>query len=130
MPERGMLPIPEKLAKQDVHDMLRISDARMSGTNHGASILHVSPAAYIGGPLALVKTGDTMSIDITARSITLNVSDAELVSRKSALKPPPPRFERGYGWMFAQHIGQADEGCDFDFLRTDFGSPTGEPAIF
>ncbi len=130
MPEWGMLPIPKTLVKQGIRDMLRISDARMSGTSYGACILHVSPEAYIGGPLALVKTGDTISVDVPARSITLNVSDAELAQRRAALVPPPPRFERGYGWMFAQHIGQADEGCDFDFLRTDFGAAAGEPAIF
>ncbi len=130
MPEWGMLPIPKKLVKQGVRDMLRISDARMSGTSYGACILHVSPEAYIGGPLALVKTGDVISVDVAARSITLEVADAELQRRKSSLTPPPARFERGYGWLFAQHIGQADEGCDFDFLRTDFGGPTGEPAIF
>ena len=130
MPEWGMLPIPKKLVKQGVRDMLRISDARMSGTSYGACILHVSPESYVGGPLALVETGDIISVDVPARSITLEVAEEELQRRKAALKPPPARFERGYGWMFAQHIGQADEGCDFDFLRTDFGGPTGEPAIF
>ena len=130
MPEWGMLPIPKKLVKQGVRDMLRISDARMSGTSYGACILHVSPESYVGGPLALVQTGDIIAVDVPARTITLQVGDEELQRRKSALKPPPPRFERGYGWVFAQHIGQADEGCDFDFLQTDFGGPTGEPAIF
>jgi dihydroxy-acid dehydratase len=130
MPEWGMLPIPKKLVKQGVRDMLRISDARMSGTSYGACILHVSPESYVGGPLALVQTGDVISVDVDARSIHLDVSDAELQRRRSHLRPPPPRFERGYGFMFAQHIGQADEGCDFDFLRSDFGGPTGEPAIF
>ena len=130
MPEWGMLPIPKKLVKQGVRDMLRISDARMSGTSYGACILHVSPESYVGGPLALVQTGDIIAVDVPARTITLQVAEDELQRRKSALKPPPPRFERGYGWVFAQHIGQADEGCDFDFLRTDFGGPTGEPAIF
>jgi dihydroxy-acid dehydratase len=130
MPEWGMLPIPKKLVKQGVRDMLRISDARMSGTSYGACILHVSPEAYVGGPLALVRTGDIISVDVAARSITLEVDKAELQHRRSHWKPPAPRFERGYGFMFAQHIGQADEGCDFDFLRTDFGVPTGEPAIF
>jgi dihydroxy-acid dehydratase len=130
MPEWGMLPIPKKLVRQGVRDMLRISDARMSGTSYGACILHVSPEAYVGGPLALVKTGDTISVDVPARSITLNVADAELATRRAELQPPPPRFERGYGWMFSRHIGQADEGCDFDFLKSDFGGPTGEPAIF
>jgi dihydroxy-acid dehydratase len=130
MPEWGMLPIPKKLVKQGVRDMLRISDARMSGTSYGACILHVSPESFVGGPLALVQTGDMISVDVPARSITLDVSEAELAIRRSALKPPQPRFERGYGWMFAQHIGQAHEGCDFDFLQTEFGDPTGEPAIF
>ncbi len=130
MPEWGMLPIPRKLVKQGVRDMLRISDARMSGTSYGACILHVSPESYIGGPLALVKTGDMISVDVAARSITLDVPDTELSRRRAALLPPPPRFERGYGWMFAQHITQADKGCDFDFLETGFGRPTGEPAIF
>ena len=110
--------------------MLRISDARMSGTSYGACILHVSPESYVGGPLALVQTGDIISVDVAARSITLDVDEVELQRRRFHLKPPAPRFERGYGFMFAQHIGQADEGCDFDFLRTDFGGPTAEPAIF
>jgi dihydroxy-acid dehydratase len=130
MPEWGMLPIPRKLVKQGVRDMLRISDARMSGTSYGACILHVSPEAYVGGPLALVHTGDIISVDVDARSISLEVDEAELQLRRSRLKPPAPRFERGYGFMFTQHIGQADEGCDFDFLRSDFGGPIGEPAIF
>jgi dihydroxy-acid dehydratase len=130
MPEWGMLPIPKKLVKQGVRDMLRISDARMSGTSYGACILHVSPESHIGGPLALVQTGDMISVDVAARSITLDVDEAVLVERRAALKPPEPRFGRGYGWMFAQHIGQADEGCDFDFLQSDFGGPTDEPAIF
>ena len=130
MPEWGMLPIPKKLVQQGVRDMLRISDARMSGTSYGACILHVSPEAYVGGPLALVHTGDIISVDVAARTISLEVDEAELQRRRSRLKPPAPRFERGYGFMFAQHIGQADEGCDFDFLRSDFGGPTDEPAIF
>jgi dihydroxy-acid dehydratase len=130
MPEWGMLPIPRKLVKQGVRDMLRISDARMSGTSYGACILHVSPESFVGGPLALVETGDMISVDVGARSIRMDVAEPVLAARRAALKPPAPRFERGYGWMFAQHIGQADEGCDFDFLRTDFGRPAGEPAIF
>ena len=130
MPEWGMLPIPKKLVKQGVRDMLRISDARMSGTSYGACILHVSPESYVGGPLALLETGDIITVDVAARSITLDVNEAELQRRRSQLKPPAPRFERGYGFMFAQHIGQADDGCDFDFLRSDFGGPTDEPAIF
>ena len=130
MPEWGMLPIPKKLVKQGVRDMVRISDARMSGTSYGACILHVSPESYIGGPLALVRTGDIITIDVPSRSIRMEVSEEELALRQAALTPPPPRYERGYGWMFSRHIGQADEGCDFDFLRTDFGAPVSEPMIF
>jgi dihydroxy-acid dehydratase len=130
MPEWGMLPIPKKLVKQGVRDMVRISDARMSGTSYGACILHVAPEAYIGGPLALVRTGDIISVDVEARSITLDVSEAELAARRAAWVPPQPRFERGYGWMFSRHIRQANDGCDFDFLQTSFGAPVGEPAIF
>jgi dihydroxy-acid dehydratase len=130
MPEWGMLPIPRKLVKQGVRDMVRISDARMSGTSYGACILHVSPEAYIGGPLALVQTGDLISLDVNERTINLNVSEEELERRREAWLRPEPRFERGYGWMFTRHIRQAHVGCDFDFLETSFGAPVGEPAIF
>jgi dihydroxy-acid dehydratase len=130
MPEWGMLPIPKKLLKQGVRDMVRISDARMSGTSYGACILHVAPEAHVGGPLALVRTGDVISVDIPARRIDLQVPAEELARRKAAWSPRPPQFERGYGWMFARHIQQANEGCDFDFLRTGFGKPAAEPAIF
>jgi dihydroxy-acid dehydratase len=130
MPEWGMLPIPAKLVKQGVRDMLRLSDARMSGTSYGACILHVSPEAYIGGPLALVRNGDMISVDVEARTISLDVPDAELKKRRSEWKAPEPRFERGYGWMFSAHVRQAHEGCDFDFLETSFGAPVGEPDIF
>jgi len=130
MPEWGMLPIPKKLIKQGARDMVRLSDSRMSGTSYGACILHVSPESYIGGPLALVKTGDRISIDVAARSITLEVDDAELARRRSLWRAPEPRYGRGYGWMFSRHIEQADKGCDFDFLKTDFGFPVGEPDIF
>ena len=130
MPEWGMLPIPTKLVKQGVRDMIRISDARMSGTSYGACILHVSPESYVGGPLALVKTCDWITVDVPARSIKLEVSDAELAQRRAALKPPTPRYERGYGWMFARHIKQAHDGCDFDFLETGFGKPVDEPSIY
>jgi dihydroxy-acid dehydratase len=130
MPEWGMLPIPKKLVKQGVRDMVRLSDARMSGTSYGACILHVSPESYIGGPLALVRNGDVITLDVAARSIRLEVSDEEMAARRAALTPPPPRYERGYGWMFNRHVTQADKGCDFDYLQTDFGAPVGEPSIY
>jgi dihydroxy-acid dehydratase len=130
MPEWGMLPIPKKLLKQGVRDMIRISDARMSGTSYGACILHVSPEAHIGGNLALVKTGDLIALDVEARTLNMLVSDAELAARRAVLKLPEPHYERGYGWMFNKHIMQAHEGCDFDYLETSFGKPAGEPAIF
>jgi dihydroxy-acid dehydratase len=130
MPEWGMLPIPRKLVKQGVRDMLRISDARMSGTSYGACVLHVAPESYIGGPLALVRTGDVIAIDVAARRIELQVDEAELESRRAAWTPPPARYERGYGQMFSRHITQADRGCDFDFLETGFGAPVAEPAIY
>ncbi|MGK9233230.1 dihydroxy-acid dehydratase [Inquilinus limosus] len=130
MPEWGMLPIPKKLVKQGVRDMVRISDARMSGTSYGACILHVSPEAYIGGPLALLRTGDIVTLDVAARRIDMEVPEAELARRRAEWTPPQPRFERGYGWMFNRHIRQAHEGCDFDFLETGFGAPVGEPDIF
>ncbi len=130
MPEWGMLPIPKKLVRQGVRDMVRISDARMSGTSYGACILHVSPESYVGGPLALVRTGDTITVDVPARTISLDVPEAELARRNAEAVPPAPRYERGYGWMFSRHIAQADQGCDFDFLQSDFGAPVGEPAIF
>jgi dihydroxy-acid dehydratase len=130
MPEWGMLPIPTKLVKQGVRDMLRLSDARMSGTSYGACILHVSPESYIGGPLALVRNGDKISVDVEARTITLDIPEEELEKRRAAWSAPEPRFERGYGWMFSAHVRQAHEGCDFDFLETSFGAPVGEPDIF
>ena len=130
MPEWGMLPIPTKLVKAGVRDMLRLSDARMSGTSYGACMLHCAPEAFIGGPLALVRTGDVISVDVSLRSIHLEVSDEELAARRAAWSPPPRRYERGYGWMFSRHILQADQGCDFDFLETDFGAPVPEPSIY
>src|SRR5882757_3618247 len=130
MPEWGMLPIPAKLVKQGVRDMVRLSDARMSGTSYGACILHVSPESFVGGPLALVRNGDRITLDVDARTINLDVSDDELKKRRAAWKQPETRFERGYGWMFTKHIKQANEGCDFDFLETTFGKPVGEPSIF
>ena len=130
MPEWGMLPIPTKLVKQGVRDMLRLSDARMSGTSYGACMLHCAPEAYIGGPLALVRTGDLITVDVPARTIHLGVSDTELATRRAAWTPPAKRYERGYGWIFSKHILQADQGCDFDFLETTFGAPVAEPDIF
>jgi len=116
MPEWGMLPIPKKLVKAGVRDMLRISDARMSGTSYGACILHVAPESFVGGPLAFVQTGDEIEVDVPARRIHLHVGDEELARRRAAWTAPPPRYPRGYGALYSQHIGQADEGCDFDFL--------------
>ena len=127
MPEWGMLPIPKKLLKAGVRDMVRISDARMSGTSYGACILHVAPESFVGGPLALVQTGDDIEIDVAARKIHLHVGDEELARRQAAWKQPPPRYARGYGAMYSQHIGQADEGCDFDFLEGR--APIAEPEI-
>jgi dihydroxy-acid dehydratase len=127
MPEWGMLPIPKKLVQAGVRDMVRISDGRMSGTSYGACILHVAPESYVGGPLAFVQTGDEIEIDVDARRIHLHVSDEELARRRAAWTPPAPHYVRGYGAMFSQHIGQADEGCDFDFLEGT--QPTAEPEI-
>jgi dihydroxy-acid dehydratase len=130
MPEWGALPIPKKLVKQGVRDMLRISDARMSGTAYGACVLHVSPESHIGGPLALVQTGDRISLDVAARTLNVEIGEEEFAARRAAWTPPKPRYERGYGWMFSRHIEQAEAGCDFDFLRTDFGAPAPEPEIY
>lgn len=116
MPEYGMLPIPDHLLKQGVRDMVRISDARMSGTSYGACVLHVAPESYIGGPLALVRTGDTITLDVEARSLQLNVDDVELERRRAEWTPPPVRYERGYGALYNEQITQADTGCDFEFL--------------
>ena len=130
MPEWGMIPMPVKLLKEGKRDMLRISDARISGTSYGACVLHVAPEAFVGGNLALVRTGDRISIDVPARTIHLEVSDEELARRRASWTPPPPRFARGYGWMFTEHILQANEGCDLDFLRAQHGEDPEEPAIY
>jgi dihydroxy-acid dehydratase len=127
MPEWGQLPIPKKLLQQGVRDMLRISDARMSGTSYGACVLHVSPESYVGGPLALVRDGDVIELDVAARRLTLKVDDAELKRRKAGWTAPPPHYTRGFGLLNAQHVTQADKGCDFDFLAR--GSATVEPEI-
>ncbi len=129
MPEWGMIPMPKALLKQGHRDMVRLSDARMSGTSYGACVLHVAPEAYIGGPLALIETGDIIEIDVPNRVLRVDLSDETLAERRNSWTPPAPRYERGYGKMFSQHVEQADKGCDFDFLRTDFGAPVPEPEI-
>ncbi|KRB12228.1 L-arabinonate dehydratase [Achromobacter sp. Root170] len=130
MPEWGQLPIPQKLLKQGVRDMVRISDARMSGTSYGACVLHVAPESYVGGPLALVKDGDRITLDVPNRRLDLLIPDAELAERRAAWQAPPPRFERGFGVLYLKHIGQADTGCDFDFLQSEErAAPAGEPEI-
>ncbi|PPC76890.1 dihydroxy-acid dehydratase [Pokkaliibacter plantistimulans] len=128
MPEWGGLPIPKKLLQQGVRDMVRISDARMSGTHFGTCVLHVTPESYIGGPLALVQTGDWIELDVDARRLHLCVDDDELARRKAAWQPPQAHYERGYGAMFSRHVTQADQGCDFDFLQGN--APVSEPEIF
>lgn len=129
-PEWGMLPIPKALIKQGHRDMLRISDARMSGTSYGACVLHVAPESVVGGPLALLKTGDIVRLDLPARRLDMLVSDTELAARRAAWVAPEPRYQRGYGHLFLKHVTQADKGCDFDFLETAFGPSAGEPDIF
>ncbi|MBL1106311.1 dihydroxy-acid dehydratase [Streptomyces sp. 5-8] len=116
MPEYGMLPIPDHLLKQGVRDMVRISDARMSGTSYGTCVLHVAPESHVGGPLALVRTGDLITLDVRARSLRLHVDDDELARRRAEWTPPPVRYERGYGALYSEQITQADTGCDFGFL--------------
>jgi dihydroxy-acid dehydratase len=127
MPEWGQLPIPKKLLEQGVRDMVRISDARMSGTSYGACVLHVSPESHLGGPLALVRDGDVIELDIPARSLHLDVDDEDLTRRRAEWKEPPAHYGRGYGALYIRHIGQADKGCDFDFLAE--GPPVPEPEI-
>ena len=127
MPEWGMLPVPKKLVKQGVRDMVRVSDARMSGTSYGTCVLHVTPESYVGGPLALVRSGDLIELDAQQRSINLKISDAEMAERRAAWKEPSRKFERGYGVIFTRHIKQASQGCDFDFLEGT--APTSEPEI-
>jgi dihydroxy-acid dehydratase len=119
MPEAGYLPIPKKLARNGTKDMVRISDARMSGTAFGTIVLHITPESAAGGPLALIRTGDQIKLDVANRRIDLLVDEAELDKRRAALKPvaPPVSAERGYAYLFHETILQADEGCDFDFMR-------------
>ncbi len=130
MPEWGMLPLPKKLVKEGHRDMLRLSDARMSGTSYGACVLHIAPESFVGGPLALLRTGDIVRCDVPSRRIDMKVAESEIAARRDNWKAPEPRFERGYGWAFSQHVGQADEGCDFDYLTPEFGKAAGEPDIF
>ncbi len=111
-----MLPLPGHLLKQGVRDMVRISDARMSGTSYGACVLHVAPESHVGGPLALVRTGDPITLDVENRTLTLDVDDEELRRRRAEWTPPPARYERGYGALYLDQITQADTGCDFEFL--------------
>jgi len=127
MPEWGMLPVPKKLLKHGVRDMVRVSDARMSGTSYGTCVLHVAPESAVGGPLALVRSGDLIELDVEKRTLSLRVDESELKKRKAAWQPPKKKYERGYGAVFSQHVRQADEGCDFDFLEGT--APVPEPEI-
>jgi dihydroxy-acid dehydratase len=127
MPEWGQLPIPKKVLAKGIRDMVRVSDARMSGTSYGACVLHVAPESFIGGPLALVRDGDVIELDIPGRRLSMQVSDEELERRRAAWKRPAPRYERGYGRLFSDHVSQANEGCDFDFLER--GAATADPEI-
>jgi len=127
MPEWGQLPIPKKLLERGVRDMVRISDARMSGTSYGACVLHVAPESFVGGPLALVETGDVIELDVVGRRLTLDVSDQVLDERRAGWQQPPAKYGRGYGALYLEHISQANEGCDFDFLEA--GPLTPEPEI-
>ncbi|HEY5862260.1 MAG TPA: L-arabinonate dehydratase [Casimicrobiaceae bacterium] len=127
MPEWGQLPIPKKLLAEGVRDMLRISDARMSGTSYGACVLHVAPESFVGGPLQFVQDGDVIELDVDARKLHLHVGDDELARRRAAWKAPAPKFTRGFGALYQSHITQADQGCDFDFLEGT--AATAEPEI-
>jgi dihydroxyacid dehydratase/phosphogluconate dehydratase len=128
MPEWGGLPIPKKLLALGVRDMVRISDARMSGTHYGTCILHVSPESAVGGPLALVRSGDQVAVDIEARSLRLEVDDGELARRRAAWQPAAAPVERGFVRLYREHVTQAHEGCDFDFLQGAAVTP--EPVIY
>ena len=126
MPEWGSIGMPKKLLDAGVRDMVRISDARMSGTAQGTVVLHVCPDSAVGGPLALVRDGDVIELDVPNRTLNVKVSDEELARRRAGWAPPPPKFTRGYGKLYLDHVLQADEGCDFDFLRGAGGGPSGE----
>ncbi len=127
MPEWGMLPIPKRLLAQGVRDIVRISDARMSGTSYGTCVLHISPESAVGGPIALVRDGDVIELDVPARRLHLHVTPEELARRSSSWTPPAPAYTRGYGRLFLDQVTQAHEGCDFRVLHR--GEPTSEPAI-
>jgi dihydroxy-acid dehydratase len=128
MPEWGQLPIPKKLLLQGIRDLVRLSDCRMSGTSYGACVLHIAPEAAVGGPLALVRNGDLIELNVAERRLHLHVSDEELARRKAEWKPAPPRYHRGYAKLYVEHVTQANEGADFDFLQ--HGPAVPEPEIF
>ena len=127
MPEWGMLPIPKKILALGIRDMVRISDARMSGTSYGTCVLHVAPESFVGGPLALVKDGDIIELSVARRTLTLRVSDEELARRRAEWKPREVQYPRGFGHMYARHVTQANRGCDFDFLEGT--APIADPEI-
>jgi len=127
MPEWGHLPIPAKLLRAGLKDMVRLSDARISGTSFGTIVVHISPESAVGGPLAVVREGDWIELDVPGRRLELVISDAELQSRLAAWRPPPLHYERGYGRMYLEHVLQADQGCDFDFLRGRESEEGGSP---
>jgi dihydroxyacid dehydratase/phosphogluconate dehydratase len=124
MPESGMIPIPRKLLEQGVRDMVRISDARMSGTAYGTVVLHVAPESAVGGPLAAVQDGDEIELDLAGRRLELLVPEEEIARRLAAWTPPPASDleRRGWRWLHAAHVLQADQGCDLDFLRADWNA--------
>jgi dihydroxy-acid dehydratase len=128
MPEWGMMPIPQKLLKQGVRDMVRLSDARMSGTSYGTCVLHVAPESHVGGPLAFVRDGDLIRLDVPNRRLDLLVEEAEMERRRAAWTPPARRYERGWTSMYLDQVTQANDGCDLKFLEA--GAPTPEPDIY
>jgi dihydroxy-acid dehydratase len=128
MPEWGMLPLPQKLLKQGVRDMVRLSDARMSGTSYGTCVLHVAPESHVGGPLAFVRDGDLIRLDVAGRRLDLLVDEAEMERRRAAWTPPPRRYGRGWTSLYLDSVTQADEGCDMRFLEGT--EPTPEPDIY
>jgi dihydroxy-acid dehydratase len=128
MPEWGALALPKALIRKGVRDMVRISDARMSGTHYGTCVLHVAPESHVGGPLALLRTGDEIVLDVPNRRLDMLVPDEEIARRRAVWTPPPSNYARGYTALFQRHVTQADKGCDFDFLEA--GAPTPEPDIY